>query len=53
MSAEQGKTKEGWSRHERKDVLAGKTEKVVTDSSCEPWKRGRLLCIFRQDPVRF
>jgi hypothetical protein len=36
-------------------LLAGKTGKVVTDSSCERQEKGerRLLCIFHQDPVRF
>lgn len=53
LSAEQGKTKEGWSGHERKDVLARKTGRAVTDSSCELREMGRLLCIFHQDPVWF
>lgn len=53
LSAEQGKTEEGWSGRERKDVRARKTGRAVTDSSCEAGKRGRLLCIFHQDPVWF
>lgn len=54
ITGQGGKIKEGGTDIGGRMLLAGKTGKVVTDSSCERQEMGeRLLCIFHQDPVRF